>query len=479
MSGSLVGLLYLQVLYLAIGAGLLRLLGFGGGLRALAGFRIGLTYVAGIAGVGILAAELALLNISLGLVELTLLAIVVTGTVWLRVTREKQGDPPPRSARNGPSVLTAAPIIALCALLGYAFVAVGRRPLLEFDGWAIWGMKARALYQLGGTANPVFTSDAYPPLQHPLLYPSLEAIGFRAMGVFDPALFHVQLVLVAAAFSFALLDLLAPRVPLLLAGLVTLAIVSAAGTIEQLSSALADVPLAFFVVLGVVALARWLDTGETPVLACAALFLAAAALTKSEGTLFALAAAAALLGTLAVWDRARLARAGLAMAAVLAVLVPWRVFIAVHHLPNPEYSLGNAANPGYLSDHADRVGPAASGLADRIASGRFGFLLVLILLGLAAAVLSRRYREVAFAGAWLALSFLGLVLIYWISNVPVHLTLVWSGDRTVTAIVLGGAALAPLLAAPAWGELEEGLTKRRLSRRAALLARRQRPQSPR
>jgi 4-amino-4-deoxy-L-arabinose transferase-like glycosyltransferase len=383
------------------------------------------------------------------------------------VTAFLRRSPAAERANGKRDLLGIAPLAPLVILLGYALVAVGRRPLLEFDGWAIWGMKARALYQLGGTDNPVFTTAAYPPLQHPLLYPSLEAIGFRAMGAFDPALFHVQLVVLGAAFSFALLDLLASRVPLLLAGLVTLAIVSAAGTIQQLASGLADAPLAFFVVLGVVALARWLGTDETPVLACAALFLGAAALTKSEGALFALAAAVALLGTLAVWDRARLVRAGLAMASVLAVLVPWRIFIAAHHLPNPEYSLGNAADPGYLSDHADRVGPAASGLADRIASGRFGFLLVLILLGLATALASRRYRELAFAGAWLALSFLGLVLVYWISNVPVDLTLVWSGDRTVTAIVLGGAALAPLLAAPAWAELSVEASERRRRRASA------------
>ena len=455
MSGSLVGLVYLQLLYAAIGAALLQLLGLGGWRR------LGLAYMAGLAVVGVLAAELVLVQITLGLVELTLLAVVLGVTAFLRRPRAAARE------RRKRDLLGLAPLGALVVLLGYALVAIGRRPLLEFDGWAIWGMKARALYQLGGTDNPVFTTAAYPPLQHPLLYPSLESIAFRAMGAFDPALFHVQLVLLAAAFSFALVDLLAPRVSLLLAGLVTLAIVSASGTIEQLASGLADVPLAFFVALGVVALARWLDNDEAPVLACAALFLGAAALTKSEGALFALAAAVALLGTLAVWDRARLARAALAMAAVLAVLVPWRIFIAAHHLPNPEYSLGNAANPGYLSDHADRVGPAASGLADRIVSGRFGFLLVLILLGLATALASRRYREVAFAGAWLALSFLGLVLVYWISNVPVDLTLVWSGDRTVTAIVLGGAALAPLLAAPAWTELSAAASEMRRRRASA------------
>lgn len=455
MSGSLVGLVYLQLLYLAIGAALLQLLGLRGWGR------IGLAYLAGVAAIGLLAADLVLIQITLGLVELTLLALVLGVTAFIRRPREEV-----RADRKR-DLLGYAPLAPIVVLLGYALVAVGRRPLLEFDGWAIWGMKARALYQLGGTDNPVFTTAAYPPLQHPLLYPSLEAVGFRAMGAFDPALFHVQLVLLAVAFSFALVDLLAPRVPLLLAGLVTFAIMSAPGTIEQLASALADVPLAFFVVVGVVALARWLDTDETPVLACAALFLGAAALTKSEGALFALAAAVALLGTLAVWDRARLAQAGLALAAVLAALVPWRIFIAAHHLPNPEYSLGNAANPGYLSDHAGRVGPAASGLADRIASGRFGFLVILIALGLATALASRRYRELAFAGAWLALSFLGLVLVYWISSVPVDLTLVWSGDRTVTSIVLGGAALAPLLAAPAWNEFSGAASEMRRTRASA------------
>ena len=172
MSGSLAGLLYLQLLYVTIGAGLLRLLGFGGGLRALAGFRLGLAYVAGVAGIGILAAELALLNISLGLVELTLLAILLTGTLWLR-----RGSEMPRKAREERAswlkAANAAPVAALAFLIGDALVSVARRPLLEFDGWAIWGMKARALYQLGGTDNPVFTSVAYPPLQHPLLYPSL------------------------------------------------------------------------------------------------------------------------------------------------------------------------------------------------------------------------------------------------------------------------------------------------------------------
>jgi hypothetical protein len=471
MSGSLAGLLYLQLLYLSIGVGLLGLLRVRPfGLRALAGFGIGLAYVSGVAAAGILGAELALIHVPLGLVELTLVALALLGTLWLRATKSPKSELPRTEREKGSLWLRAtnfAPLALLGVLLAYALVAVGRRPLLEFDGWAIWGMKARALYQFGGTGTPVFTSDAYPPLQHPLLFPSLEATASRAMGAFDPALFHVQLVLLAAAFAAALVDLYGRRVPLLLAGLVVLSVVSATATIEQLATALADVPLAFFVALGLVGLARWLETDETPPLVCAVLFLGAATLTKSEGALFAITAALALLGTLAATERKRLPRAALAFAGVAAILAPWRLYVAAHDLPIAEYRFTDALSPSFLADHADRVWPAVSGLTHRAATSGFGLLLAVIVLGVAAAVLSRRDRLAAFAVAWLALSFAGLVLIYWISNLPVDLALVWSGGRTVTTLVLAGAALTPLLAARAWDDLSAAASDMRRTRASA------------
>jgi hypothetical protein len=40
----------------------------------------------------------------------------------------------------------------------------------------------------------------------------------------------------------------------------------------------------------------------------------------------------------------------------------------------------------------------------------------------------------------------GLVLVYWISVIPIELALVWSGDRTIVTLVVGSAALAALVA---------------------------------
>jgi hypothetical protein len=57
-----------------------------------------------------------------------------------------------------------------------------------------------------------------------------------------------------------------------------------------------------------------------------------------------------------------------------------------------------------------------------------------------------RRRQAAFAALWTALSFGGLVVVYWISRNPVTDHLYNSSYRTVASIVVGAAALAPLLA---------------------------------
>ena len=74
-------------------------------------------------------------------------------------------------------------------------------------------------------------------------------------------------------------------------------------------------------------------------------------------------------------------------------------------------------------------------------------------LGLAAigvALLTGRTRLAVFAALWALLSFAGIILVFWISVVPVELTLHWAAYRTVASLVIGLAALAPLLAGEAW-----------------------------
>jgi Ca2+/Na+ antiporter len=439
MTGSLGGLLAANVLYLAVGAGLMPLLRIAPTRDDLVR-RLGLSYLVGVAATGILAATLALVRIPLGLAELAFVAALVLLLGLRRL-------PQTAVAAQGPTEPVWSRIVGGAALLlaGVLLVHAARtfriRPLLEWDGWAIWAMKARGLYELGGAESPVFTSESYPPLQHPLWLPSIEAIDFRAMGAFDGTLIHLQLLFLALGFLAAYWTLLRGVASDALLGVVALAILAAEPVLKQLSTNLADVPLAFLVALGIAALARWVAADESWAIVCAALFLGAATLTKSEGALFALAAFLAALP--AARGRVRpLLWAGLA---VVLVLLPWRVFVAVHDLPVADYDLSNLADAGYLADNADRVRPAADGLLSEIFSGDWGLLVPLFVVALAAALLARRYALAAYSAVWAVLSFGGLLAVYWISVVPLELQLVWTADRTIVTIVVGAAALTPLL----------------------------------
>jgi len=463
LTGSLAGLVFANALYLVVGVALLILLRVGR-TRGEVAARLGLAYVLGLATIGILAAHLALVGIPVGLAELVVLALATGIPAWLRARHLP--NPPNETSSPGDGwlatvsrVIGVASFLVALVLIAHAARAYSVRPLLEWDGWAIWGMKARALYDFGGVAHGVFTTQPYGPLQHPLLLPALEATGFRAMGAFDGTLIHVQLALLGFGFAAALWTLLRERAPAALAGAAILAIVAADSTLRQLAANLADIPLAFFVALAVVALARTVLDRGSGLLPLAVITLVAAALTKPEGLLFV--AAALIPFVLIVRTRASL----VAAACTALIVLPWRIFVAAHGLKNPEYSLGDALHPGYLSDRSDRLHPAFSGVWHQVWASGWAWLVPFALVSLAGALLARRWQLAGFAGAWALLSFTGIVLVFWISVVPIELTLRWAAYRIVASLVLGAAALAPLLAGEAWLESQSsGPTKARLGR---------------
>lgn len=448
----MIRLLALQLLFLALGAAALPVLGIARGAAWAA--RLPLAYMVGVALAGVLTAHLALVDAPIGPLELAVLTLVLGFVAWRR--RKGDGRGPRAAPMSGASGAAAAVLLGLALiLLAHLTHVLEARPLYEWDGWAIWATKARALYAFGGAYEPVFTT--YPPVQHPLFLPALEAVDFRALGRFDGTLVHLQLGVLGIGFAVALSTLLRERVPALLASLGVVAIVSATAFVKQLSTNYADIPLAILVALGVVCLARWLDDGDASLLPAAALFLGAATLTKPEGLLFA---AAAIIAALAAGRRPRLQGTLLCGAGVALLYLPWRVYAAVYDLENPEYSLRDALDPVYLADRAERLGPTLESVAGHAFSLDWGLLAPLALAAIAAAFLAGRARLGAFAAAWTALSFAGIVLVFWISVVPVELTLRWAAYRLVAPLVIGAAALAPLLAADAWEKFERTASAR-------------------
>ena len=443
MTDRILAVVGVQLLLLVLGAGLLPVLRLASTRRELLA-RLPLAYAVGLAAGGIVAADLAVVDIPVGGIALPLLAAAALALGLWRLP----GGVGQRLRPPSPAELGAVAILGVAVMFGVAAARVfAIKPLLEIDGWAIWGLRARALYDFGHPFAPVFTdSTTYQALQHPLLLPSLEAVDSRFMRTFDPTLIHLQLFGFAVAFVGGGWCLLRAYTSQLLLASVLLASIVTSTFYDQLQSNLADVPVAIFVALGVAALATWLRTGASGLLPAATLFLGAAALTKNEGELFALTAflAAALAG-----GRSRLRPLVFGAAAVFAVDLPWRIWIWIHHVKIAEYSISNLFDVAYLWHHRGRVGPAASELLTQMGHvGAFGLLLLLVAYGISGSYVLRNYRSAAFGTVWLALSFAGLVAIYWVSTNPVTGHLTNSSDRTVDSLVFGGALLVPALLLP-------------------------------
>jgi hypothetical protein len=443
---GLSGLLALNVVYLALGVGLIGFLRAARSWSELAA-KLGLAYLTGVCVAGIAAAELAVADVPLRPVPLAVAAALVLGAGLVRFRRGLQPSGRRGEARLwGSRLIGAAALVQAGLLLGVAGSAFAVRPLWEWDGWAIWGFKARALYAFGGVSNPAFESHVYAHhmQDYPLFLPALEATAFRAMGGVDERLVHLQLLGLAVGFVGALWALLRPRVPGELLGLSALAIVAAPGFLDTLASNYADVPVAIFVALGLAALARWLLDDEPRLLGWAALFFAAAALTKNEGALFA---GAAVVATLVVARRRRpLLFVG---GATFLPLVPWRIFVALHHIHDPALRPGDL-RPSALARHTDRVAPAASRLVRELLFTQHGLLVPMTIVAVAAAVFAGCKRAALLGVLWFCMSFVCLVFVYWASPLPLDWYLATSAPRIVLPLVFGGAALAPLLAGEAW-----------------------------
>jgi hypothetical protein len=419
--------------------------------------RVGAAYLFGIAVLVVPSSYLALAGIPVGWSAL-LIGLAAAGLAIRRVglvrtlPRPRLGSPTPEA------VAAAALTIVALVVLGYAFRAFVVRPLVEYDAWAIWAVKARLLYQDPSAAPAALRSGLYGQSSYPLALPTLQALGFGAMGRFDGTAIGAQFAWLAFGFVAALWSILERHARPTAIALAAAAIVVAPQILYQLLTHYADVPLGLFVGLGVAAGAAWTarPDGDGWLLACSVGFLGFAGLTKSEGLLFAAAAAVALLAA-QVGGRDRWRPALVAVGALAAVVVPWRLYCSAYGLTTPDYDLANALKIGYLRSHSDRVGPTVREVWRQLQNTHsWGYLVAAIAAAVVTGLVAGRWRVTAYVVVWLALASAGLVLIYWISTLPTTSNLTNSSYRTIVSLFVGGISALPLLIAPrgARGERE-------------------------
>ena len=454
MAVELIGLAIANVAYFVVGAAAFVA---GGWVKPASGVgwgRLGAAYLFGIALLIVPTTYLALLGIPVGLSAFAIGIVVVAAAVWRVGLRRRFTRPTFR--RPSPEGIAAAAVTGVAVvLLAYSFRTFVVRPLVDFDAWAIWSLKARLLYQDPGAAPALLRSGRYGQSPYPLGFPTLQALGFGAMGRFDGTLIGAQLVGLAFGFVGGLWSLLERRARPLPIALAVAAVVAAPQMLFQLLTHYADVPLGLFVGLGVAAAAAWsVSPGDDNwLLACAVGFLAMAGLTKSEGLMFAAAAAASLVVVqVGPGWRSRVRPTLTAVGALAACLVPWQIYCSVYGLKTGDYDVGNVANIPYLRANSDRVGPVVRELWLQLHdTNHWGYLVAAVATAVATGLLGRRWRATAFTVVWLALGFVGLVLIYWVSTLPTSPNLTNSSFRTIVSLLIGGTALIPLLIAPTPG----------------------------
>lgn len=403
--------------------------------------------LAGMAWVGIVAATLATIGSRLSVAGLLLLTVATCAAGGVRVVRRRDRDPiavrPPRARSLFDGLAIASALLALGVVSLFAVALFLVKPLAEYDGWAMWGMKSRAIATLGGDPG-VFASPAYGRLhlEYPLLLPSLHALPLQLVDGFVSNTVVLSCLAIGLAGLAAVWGLLRDRVRASLLLPFIAALAAAPALFGQLATGYADVPVAMFAAAGAVAAARWLLDDARAWLALTTLFVVAACLTKNEGLLSGAATYVALL--LVAEGRRR----AVLVSALVAGLVyaPWRAHVAIHDVGAPAYDLVQSVNLPFILPRLGRAPEAGEELL-RLATNQYQFGLVLA-LGVAAVVVALVVgprRLGVFGGAFGFLSFAGLSWIYVLAPEEVSTFISTNGDRVVVSLVVGLTALAPLL----------------------------------
>jgi hypothetical protein len=452
VTSSYLGLAALDLLLLGAGLGALHGLGFVRSSRD-ALRHAGLALVAGWAAAGIVESTLLVLGASLSrwVVASTAVAIAASGVLLGRRVAASRlrlaGEP---GLASWIAVLGAAVVLVQLAALLRRAVAEGGP--IQWDAWAFWLPKARSIVDFGGldTGLGGFTSFAH--ATYPLFLPAVEASAFSFMGNTNASPLALQHWVVAAAFFGALASLLGVRVrPAILWPCLALLALLPTFT-ALLGSSLGDEPLMLLVGLGGACSALWLLERDARFAALAGLFLAAAALAKSEGLPIAAVVAGTTLAAAVARPPRRPLVPALVLLAPIAAVVPWKIWIRINDVPaSPDYRLSDALHPALLADRLDRLSYAAGRLPGYVFGPGHWLLTVPLMLAAALLAAPRRPDLSLLALVSVVAVPLGLLVVYWIGFPPVDFYVATSAERGVASGVVLAAVFLPLLLGEASG----------------------------
>jgi hypothetical protein len=410
--------------------------------------RVGLSATLGAGGLGVLFFWLSLagliptrvVTLSIGLVLL-----VAQGVLWRigRLSLPMPLRPAGASTTTGNRAMTLAAWTVVALLLLVASVHAVGFPQYEWDGFAIWGMKAKVLSTESLRAGPAYFHDvslSYSHLDYPLLVPFLTAGAYGMMGQFHEQLGKVCFPLLFLALGLVLNTGLRWKLDSLRAAMLTALAVSVPVLVRWAGAGTADVALALYYTGMLCYSIRWLDEGNLRDLLTVMLCTVFCVFTKSEGLALALILVLGLfLFSVLAPGRRRFTGLALLAAGVLTLSLPWLIWSS--GLPRTHENYAANLNPANIIANWDRLRVILPEFARQVfAWERWGILWVLLALSTICGW--RRFRERHVGILWfLLVAHLGLyVLIFIVTPWDVRELLASALDRlilhTVPAAVL-------------------------------------------
>jgi hypothetical protein len=349
-----------------------------------------------------------------------------------------------RDRRSGGGLAVAAVGLMASSPLIYR---AATEPLIKFDAYADWSLKAKLLYGHGGWLLGAFDVGSLTGLytashrEYPIGMPAIEAFDFHVMGSADAQLIHLQFLVLLGAFAGTIWSLLRPRVSAALLAAVLFLLFVAPGLHTQLLAAYADVPIACLWAAAALATGLWLLGDGDDLLWLAALLGAGALALKQEGVVLETALFVVAAFTAAFVRPRDLRKLGIAALGVVASAVPWQVWVRHHDLRDADI----APSIRRMLDQADTLPTIVRRLGVEMIWTKWpGVVVLAVIVAGALAVRQRDWLAASYL-ALLSLASTGLVAVYWNARTPVNGLLTQSAERVVTAPILLSVALLPLL----------------------------------
>lgn len=398
----------------------------GGWHRVLAGFGAG-AFLIGLIGTVLVTLDLPLSVMAVYAVGV-LLAIPV-GLQWWSGPRDRIAiDFGWRVSLDRQELLWRSLAIAAVVMVGLILVA-STQDRLWWDGWAIWGFKAKVLFLESGLPAPLrdpsgpygFTHLDYPlglPLLGWWLYEHAGAVDAALLSTLGAVLFALTVAGVWVALRARTDRRIAAAATLGTAGFWPVSYYAIGGT--------ADIVMALALVGVTVETRRFLDGQDAAAVWRAGIFLGLAALTKNEGMALSLGA----LVIVAWWSlrSKRGVTAVLAMLIPLLSLAPWLAFRLSHGLTGDQLSMPT------VTTLVERTPGLLRGLGVLVTSVEWVALPFLAAIGVAAALKGRKPGQQA-AWALLGAYFAAACVAYLVSPREIVWLLVTSLPRVLGAMV--------------------------------------------